>query len=161
LFLAIQVRDDVLVASNPNDSQFWKKDSLQIAWDMSNRAQTGYSEHCLEIGVFPTDEGAGVAETFPGNKPREDIAAAVQRVNDQTTYEILIPWSAVGVGAPTAGRIFRMNIVANDNDGTGRKCWIGLAPGIGEGKHPHAFRQWILDPPEKTPFEKPSGPHLR
>ncbi len=154
LYLAIQVRDDVLVASDSDGNHFWSKDSLQIAWDMSNRAETGYSEHCLEIGVFPTAAGVGVAETFPENKPREDIAAAVQRVEDKTTYEILIPWSELGVRAVASGRIFRMNIIANDNDGTGRKCWIGLTPGIGEVKHPHVFRQWILEPSGSTPFPK-------
>lgn len=154
LQLAVQVRDDVMVQARPDGHQFWSKDSLQIAWDMSNRAETGYDSHSLEIGVFSAEDGAKVAETFPNSTLREDIRADIQRREGTTSYQILIPWSALGVDKATAGLIFRMNIIANDNDGLARKCWIGLSPGIGEGKHPGAFRQWLLKPAKATSFPK-------
>jgi hypothetical protein len=35
-------------------------------------------------------------------------------------------------------------VIVNDDDGTGRGYWIGLTPGIGEGKRPAAYRDLYL-----------------
>lgn len=143
LYLAVRVTDDVF-AGDPPGANFWEKDSLQIAWDFGNRAEAGYGAHCLELGVYSAGSRAEVRETYPESRIRKDVLAAVRREKDATVYELFAPWKALGEAEPMAGRIFRMNVIANDNDGRSRKCWIGLAPGIGESKRPLAFRQWIL-----------------
>lgn len=147
LYLAAKVADDVATESVPDDAFFWKQDSLQIAWDMGNRAESGYDRQCLELGVYRTSAGTSVFQIYPESKPihREDLLLASQRVEGAAVYEMLIPWRMLGVSEVASGRVFRLNIIANDNDGPRRKCWIGLSPGIGEGKHPSAFPHWVLD----------------
>lgn len=154
LYLAIRVTDDVMVENPPDASRFWTKDSLQIAWDMSNHSDVGYGDQCLEIGVFQTADGPEVRETFPMMERRADIPALIRRRDKVTEYELLVPWSALGLKEEPSAAVFRMNIVANDCDGTQRKCWAGLSPGIGEGKRPAAFRQWMIKPPESATENK-------
>lgn len=85
---------------------------------------------------------------------RADIPALIRRRDKVTEYELLVPWSALGLKEEPSAAVFRMNIVANDCDGTQRKCWAGLSPGIGEGKRPAAFRQWMIKPPESATENK-------
>ena len=146
LYLAVKVTDDVATESRAGDAQFWQKDSLQIGWDMGSRADSGYDSRCVELGVFRTATGAGVYQTYPTSRAREDVAVSSRRDEGVTIYEMLIPWTVLNFPNVTNGRVFRMNLIANDNDGRGRKCWIGITPGIGEGKRPSAFRQWVLEP---------------
>ncbi|MBN8709423.1 MAG: hypothetical protein BGO12_06805 [Verrucomicrobia bacterium 61-8] len=157
LYLAIRVTDDVMAENPPDASQFWTKDSLQIAWDMSNHSDVGYDDHCLEIGIFQTADGPEIKETFPKMERRSDIPAAIRREDKVTSYELLVPWSALGLKEAPSAAVFRMNIVANDSDGMQRKCWVGLSPGIGEGKRPSAFRQWMINQPESATENKPQS----
>lgn len=147
LYLAVKVTDDVATESSEGDSLFWQKDSLQIAWDMGNRAESGYDKQCLELGVFRTTSDTAAYQLYPNAKAlsQKEIATSSRREEGITSYEILIPWGWLDAAGVARGRVFRMNLIANDNDGRRRKCWIGLTPGIGEGKHPSAFRQWVLE----------------
>lgn len=156
LYLAIKVTDDIITESPAGDAQFWRRDSLQIGWDMGNRAESGYDANSREIGVYRTPEGTAVHETYPQPRERTDITAQSRREDGATIYEMLIPWSTLGVTDAATGRVFRMNIIANDNDGRERKCWIGLSPGIGESKRPFAFRQWVLEAPATPSSKKPT-----
>jgi hypothetical protein len=40
------------------------------------------------------------------------------------------------------GQVVGLDFIANDNDGQGRSYWMGLTPGIGEGKTPEAYRRF-------------------
>jgi len=92
-----------------------------------------------------------VRETAPEARLCHDIPAASRREAGATVYEMLVPWRRLDPSGVVAGRVFRMNVIANDSDGRGRKCWIGLTPGIAEGKRPAVFRQWVLQAPA-APF---------
>lgn len=145
IVLAVDVRDDIHVGPPSGATNVWSFDSLQVAFDMGNRAEHGYDADCREISVALDDAGApafvnngGAAIAFPSKHLR------VRRENGLTRYEILFPWAWLGVSPLTQGDAFRMNFIVNDRDGTTRKCWIGLTPGIGEVKRPAAFHQWII-----------------
>ncbi len=152
LYLAVKVTDDIATEASTKEAQFWQKDSLQIGWDMGSRADSGYDSRCVELGVFRTATGTGVYQTYPDSRARDDVAVSSRREEGVTIYEMSVPWSALNFPDAANGRVFRMNLIANDNDGRGRKCWIGLTPGIGEGKRPAAFRQWVLAPSSSSPF---------
>ncbi len=147
LYLAVKVTDDVATESAEGDSNFWQKDSLQIAWDMGNRAESGYDRQCLELGVFRTPSGTGIYRVYPDSNALApgEVMAGSRREEGVTNYEVLIPWCLLDAAGVKHGRVFRMNLIANDNDGRRRKCWIGLTPGIGEGKHPSFFQQWVIE----------------
>lgn len=152
VYLAVRVRDDVATDSPEGEPQYWRHDSLQIGFDTGNRADSGYDASGREYGVFPTPKGAEVRENVPSQAARPDIAAAVRREKGETIYEVFFPAAALGVERLAAGQVLRLNVIANDNDGRERKCWVGLSPGIGEAKRPSVFPQWVLESP------KPSQP---
>ncbi len=143
--LVVDVKDDIHAGPPLGVLNLWSFDSLQVAFDLGNRAQRGYDNHCHEFS-FALDssgnpavvDGSGARPVFPSD------AIRIQRHDTRTRYEIFFPWSALGGQPIAAGGVFRMNFIANDRDGATRKCWIGPAPGIGEAKQPAAFRQWIL-----------------
>lgn len=143
--LSINVRDDVHVGPPAGVANVWGFDSLQVAFDMSNRAGYGYDEQCREFSVALDEKGLPVIVDDTGVKtPVSADHLRIRREGDQTCYEMVFPWSWLGVQPLSAGEAFRMNFIANDRDGATRKCWIGLTPGIGEAKRPAAFHQWIL-----------------
>lgn len=149
IYLAVRVTDDVATDSPEGEPQYWRHDSLQIGFDPGNRADSGYDAKGREFGVFPTPKGAWVRENTPDQADRPDIPAAVRREKGDTVYEVFFPAAALGEERLTAGQVLRLNVIANDNDGRERKCWVGLAPGIGEAKRPSAFPQWVLESPKQ------------
>ena len=64
-------------------------------------------------------------------------------MGDTTHYRIAIPWKTLEI-KPIKGTVFALNFTANDNDGGGARFYMGLTPGIVEGKNPYAFRKFIL-----------------
>jgi hypothetical protein len=129
--LVLEVRDDVHTPPPTGAIDPWGYDSVQVAFDMGGRATASYDDDCFEYAL-----AGGAASMPPGSVVRREGAI--------TRYEVLFPWSWLGGRQLSEGDVFRMNFIANDNDGGGRKCWIGLTPGIGEAKRPAAFYQWIL-----------------
>lgn len=145
IVLSVHVRDDVHVGPPSGVTGLWSFDSLQVAFDLGNRARNGYDNRCREFSfALNTDglplvvDGSGERITFSSDHIR------IRREDSLTRYEIIFPWSSLGERLLLKGDAFRMNFIANDRDGETRKCWIGLTPGIGEAKHPAAFYQWIL-----------------
>ena len=59
-------------------------------------------------------------------------------------YEARVPWSELDMPPPQAGDLLVINFIANENDGQGRACWMGLTPGIGEAKAPHVYRRFVV-----------------
>lgn len=150
VYLAVCVTDDVATDSPEGEPQYWRHDSLQIGFDLGNRADSGYDAAGREFGVFPTPKGAEVRENVPTQAARPDIPAAVRRGKGDTVYEVFFPAAALGAERLAAGQVLRLNVIANDNDGRERKCWVGLAPGIGEAKRPSVFPQWVLESPKTS-----------
>ncbi|MFA6962516.1 MAG: hypothetical protein WC205_17300 [Opitutaceae bacterium] len=143
--LALNVEDDVHAGPPAGTANAWSYDSLQVAFDMSNRAGSGYNEQCHEFSVALDDTGTPVLIADGGVKiPADSAHLRIRRDGALTCYEMIFPWTLLGAEPLSRRDAFRMNFIANDNDGKGRKCWIGLAPGIGETKRPEAFPQWVL-----------------
>ena len=69
-------------------------------------------------------------------------AAAATRVDNDTIYEAAISWEALGIQTPQPGKVMAINFIVNDNDGQGRLYWMGLTPGIAEGKQPGVYRKF-------------------
>ena len=143
LFLLVRVTDDT--HSTPNSVQFWKSDALQVAFDVMNDAADvpSYDDNDREYGAMVDADGAHAYQTHPPGSPRFRLAA--KRLDDQhqTLYEMAFPWSELGRTAK-AGMVFSLNLTASDNDGAGMNYWIGLTPGIVEGKRPSLYRDVFL-----------------
>ncbi len=151
LYLAVNVRDDI--PFNPyHPGTLWRGDSIQLAVDTRANALPGvhsYDEDDYELGFALTTKGSqkeitAIYESGRSRKVLDAIGFSAFRMGKQTCYRIAIPWSALKMD-PAPGRIFGLNFTANDNDGFGTRFWMGITPGIVEGKNPYAYRKFVLE----------------
>lgn len=142
LYLAAQVRDDIHhTVPDPGYGSLWMGDSIQVAVDPNGDCTTSYGPAVREFGIVL--DGTQT-KCFANVAPFPYRAKAV-RLNGETRYEALIPWASLGLKqAPAPGKVMAINIIANDDDGEGRKCWIGLTPGIGDTKSPKAYKRFFI-----------------
>ena len=142
LYLLVRVTDDKHVT--PNLQAFWDSDSLQIAVDVMNDAHeaAGFDDDDREYGVVVDARGTHTYRTHPLD-PNPNFQAAAKRTGSETLYEMAFPWAELG-REPQPGMVFSLNFIANENDGAGRKYWMGITPGIGEGKQPGHYRDFYL-----------------
>ncbi len=151
LYAIYIVRDNKHVAANGQD--FWNYDSMQLAYDPQTKGgDAGYQPGNREIGLALDANGQRrLIQTYPQREDPPEIQACIVRKDNDTVYETFVPWSYFyGSGPkPAADSILAANFIVNDNDGSGRKCWIGAAEGIGSGKLPARFPWLHLLPPTK------------
>ncbi|MBT3381743.1 MAG: hypothetical protein HN742_20035 [Lentisphaerae bacterium] len=143
LYILLRVTDDV--HATPKVVGFWKSDAIQLGIDVMNDA-TGvpsYDANDREYGALVDNTGTRIYQTHPVGKP--PFRAAGMRIEDQheTRYEFAFPWAGLG-RTPAAGMVFSLNPVACDNDGAGVNYWMGLSPGIVEGKRPGEYPDFYL-----------------
>jgi len=140
-YIAAKVVDDVF--DNPNtDSNYWKGDSIQLA------IGTVEEDFGVEIGLYQNNEGTVGVYSSELIKDawgtldektvylRENSKVAVQRVGNVTYYEAQLPWLFRFDGVPEECLI---NVLVNDSDGSGRKGFFELQPGIGFTKSNEKF----------------------
>lgn len=144
LRLEVVVRDDVHNQTNRGE-RLWMGDSLQLAIQPNDsrpgmlELTIGQTEQATVDGwVFARPTGTKGSRGPTGN----EFPATVHRNDDKTIYDLTIPWSSLGLTSPPASS-FRLNFIVNDDDGKGRKQWVQLSPGIGEGKTPEKFKVFV------------------
>ncbi len=150
LYFAADVTDDVH-AQQAVDGDIWRGDSVQLAIDTRNDAQPGrnYDNNDYEYGLALGSEGRPIVwcwQAPPGAAagPIENCPVRIERIDDRTVYRAALPWSRLAPLQPKAGTVFNLNFIVADNDGLGRRYWIGLSPGIAEAKLPDCFRRFVL-----------------
>lgn len=124
-YMMIDVIDDNYVYVSGDG--YWQGDSIQF---VIGGIDEGYGS---EIGLNynpETKKGEVHGTAFDGATMREIIVAATQTEN-KTTYEVSFPWKIKFKELPEK---ILFNVLANDNDGSGRRYCAELAPGISEGK---------------------------
>lgn len=142
LYLGIAVRDDTHWA--PPEAIAWTNDSLQLAFDpLHERTPGGYGPHDSEYSLMLGGDGKPHVQCWQspqglGDRSRA-IALAVRRSGAETVYEVAIPWSALGVRIGPGGPVLGLNVLINDNDGSGRRGYVELTAGIGRVKDPAAY----------------------
>ena len=138
----------------PSESyRAWNGDSLQLAFDTMNDAAEGvfeFNANDVEFIAWLSPQGPRLAKTFSPlgdvGKPVKNAKIEITRKNNVTGYHIALPWSAMAELTPLPGRIFGMNFIVNQNNGQGRRYWLGLSEGLGEVKYPWLYRRFILAP---------------
>lgn len=146
LVLDIRVTDDRHVQSRTG-TDLWEQDSLQVGIALSD-TPTDYTE----VGFALTEGGelnGAVYQMAPRatlRTPRvtRQTSLAITREGTTTRYQVRLPWVALGLKeAPTDP--FRLSFIVNDDDGDGRKQWLRLSPGMGDGKAPGQFPLFLLE----------------
>ncbi|MBI4978513.1 MAG: hypothetical protein HZC28_13625 [Spirochaetes bacterium] len=149
LYLCLSVTDDVHDQKNA-PANMWKADSVQLGIDAENDASDsgGYDGNDFEFGFALTESGP---RTWCWTAPVKELLGSpagvvcnVNRDGNKTVYKIALPWKVLSPLEGKPNRTFGMNFTVNDSDGAGRKYWMGLTPGIAEGKTPALFRKFVL-----------------
>lgn len=145
LYFAARVKDDVHHAAD-DMGWFWLYDSVRIAVDALDDPTSGNeSQNVVVIGAALTPQGPKAFLRAPGRTTfSPNIPLAIRRDETTTAYEMLIPWSELKTAAPRVGRIFRLNCVIADNDGSGRKCWLELSGDISDRKGSSTYREFMF-----------------
>ncbi len=144
LFFAARVRDKNHVAPQSGPYDFFNSDSVQLAVDPNNNSRGDYDDDDREIGFVLGKDGPNAYLTHPQPFVPLDCKIKITRESGVTVYEAAIPWKSLKISPPVEGRIMALNFIVNQNDGQGRIYWMGLTPGIAEGKFPQAFRKFIF-----------------
>lgn len=127
------VTDDVF-AQTETAPNLWRGDSLQVA--ISN-GLPGENATATELGAallptgpavytFGTSDGSPTGTT-PGG------AAVITRADGVTSYQVKVPWTALGFQTQPAGPV-AISLALNENDGAGRAGALQWASGIVTGK---------------------------
>lgn len=149
MYLFIDVRDDIH-HQNYNPGWLWRGDCVQLALDTRANAQfnSGYDNDDFEFGFALMNDGRAMKELYitTDSARKDTILESVRyegwRKGDVTSYRIAIPWYQLKLEGKK-DTIFGMNFTVNDNDGTHMRFWMGLTPGIVEGKNPNIFLKFM------------------
>lgn len=145
LVLDIRVTDDRQVQSH-TDAGLWEQDSLQVGIALS-----GMPTDYTEVGFALTEKGGlngavyqmAPRTTLRTSRVTKQSALVITREGKVTRYQARLPWVALGLKQVPA-EPFRVNFIVNDDDGDGRKQWLRLSPGMGDGKAPEQFPLFLL-----------------
>lgn len=126
-YMLVEVLDDAVKLVDGSDL-YWQGDSLQFtisSFDESYGKEYGASINSLTGNLDLHNIASDSTPILSSAKVTEEEGKT------KTVYEIGIPWSVPFEQKPEK---FLFNILANDNDGDGRRYCAELAPGISEGK---------------------------
>lgn len=151
LYLSVNVCDDDHFQPY-QPGRLWSGDSIQLAIDsLADALPNNYSfapdDYELSFGLTPDGPQKSLDVIYERGRSAKALAEVklnAFREKNITCYRIAIPWSTLKL-APAKGMVFGLNFIANDNDGYGRKYWMGPTPGIGEGKNPYVYKKFILE----------------
>jgi hypothetical protein len=146
LYLAIDVVDDVHIAGDSGEG-FWLTDCIQVAIDPAMDSAMGFDDNDVEFGFALAKTGPTARLTMPQGGPLTTESLRIERdeAKKLTRYRAAIPWSVLHIAPPAAGKVIALNIIASDDDGQGRSCWVGLTPGIAEEKRPEQYLHFVLE----------------
>lgn len=161
IMLAMVVTDDTHKPAESNNIA-WQGDSVQIYFDQRNDATQAKANAADDIAYTLSlingkaaawiDKGAegnykGKANLTEGLVDA-DVQLVIKRVGDQTIYEAVFPKKQCLPDA-TLGKdsSIGFSLLINDNDGSGRKTGVTLAPkGSEPFGHPDQYRDLISQP---------------
>ncbi len=142
-YVAVRVTDDTFRQAY-TDGDVWRGDGVQLAFDALNDKSGSYDADDSEWGLTLTSRGPQVwrwkgSNNLPSNTLVSDAKLSVVRDGTVTTYEAAIPLSELEPLDATVGNEYGLDVLVNDDDGSGRSGWIQWTPGIGYGKVPAQF----------------------
>jgi hypothetical protein len=132
----------------------WNGDSLQLTFDTLADAREGefvLDDNDCELIAWLSPSGPKIAMTHSSMDTigalLPDAKVNITRKDNLTTYQLAIPWQHLEKLTPMAGRLFGFNFIINQNNGQGRRYWLGLTEGVGEGKYPYLYNTFRLTAP--------------
>jgi hypothetical protein len=136
--IALHVHADVRDDRHHQDgdaASAWRGDGVQLGLLVPGR------QGQLEIGAALHADGRVLRSlwTAPPGVTADAFTATVRRTDTTTIYDLAIPRALLGLSDAVLDAGIRFNMIVNDNDGSLRKGFARIAPGIGETKNPASF----------------------
>ena len=135
LYVAVKVSDDVF-RNEKQDGDIWAGDGLQFLVDPCRESpdKAGKYDYCVAVGKKGPQAwcNSSADSSAPiGNVPT--IRFAAKPAGDGTggmSYVVAIPWPRMAPFKPGLGRNLGLAMILNDDDGTGRDCFMGWFSGV-------------------------------
>lgn len=128
LYIACQVRDDIF-ANAKADGDIWAGDGLQFLFDPARNQAEKPGKY--DAGFAVGSKGPQAWYWLTGSSAvqaglQKDITGAMKRgERGDATYEIAIPWPKLAPFAPAVGANLGACMIINEDDGPGRRSFIG------------------------------------
>ncbi len=142
LYMAVSIKDDVRYQSE-SGSGIWQGDSIQFS---VSTGLPGETIQIHELGMALTQAGAqlyrwaGMNGAEPGLiSEGADLSIKRDEATKETLYLLKLSWDCIPPIKDT-DTILSFSILANDNDGSGRRGWLEWGSGIGTRKDPALFK---------------------
>jgi hypothetical protein len=149
VYLALNVRDNVLAPMAQQPGLLYNQDSVQVYFDLQNDDTNpifkayDFNDLFYQIGFFAGNrQPLAFLEKNPagryvgaGNQTKgvdTDVAVAYRQTADGYVYEMAFPEAALPFLKLAPGSEFGFDILINDNDGAGRKQGLTLGSVGGE-----------------------------
>ncbi len=143
-YLAAVVTDDYhSVLYTPSGAKnMWRGDSIQFGIDDHAEINSMDKVRFTEIAIAEVPDEGDVACRYksayelPTGVNVDKAQLAIKRMDGYTVYELAIPWSELFYEGyvPDPDKAYHFSLMANDNDGSGRRGWIEYCSGIGTHK---------------------------
>lgn len=147
-FMAIVTDDIMSVKYSPQEAAYmWKGDNIQFALDDRDAVNIISLDQFTEIGVAKVPGEGDMVYRYkslyelPEETPVENAEVSIKNYEAYTVYECKIPWSEIFYEGfvPNVEKTYHFSVLANDNDGAGRRGWIEYMSGIGAAKDATLF----------------------
>jgi hypothetical protein len=124
LYFFVDVNDDELSANRPN---WYENDGVEIYVDAINRKGSTYQATDFQFNYMIGDN-----QLRERSRSASTAGCELVRINKTGGYqiEVKIPWSVLGITAPTQSYKIGLDVMLIDNDGgnwQGKKAWFNTA----------------------------------
>ena len=135
LYVAVEVTDDIF-ANPKSDNLIWSQDGLQFLINPYRQETQGKGRYDYALGLGQKGHQAwcnlsGDPSAPAGEAP--DIKLMTKRLdprNGNMVYEVAFPWSRLAPFKPARGANLGLAMIINEDDGAGRKSFIGWFSGV-------------------------------
>jgi hypothetical protein len=135
LYLGVEVTDDIF-SNNYQDADIWRGDSLQFLINPFRQEAQGKGRYDYAMGSGLKGNQVSCHLSADTSAPT-GLITAIQLVtrrldpkNGNIIYEIAIPWSRLAPFKPKPGADLGLSMILNENDGEGRKSFMGWFSGV-------------------------------
>lgn len=153
MYLCADVTDDIFYQDQQGKTT-WQGDSIQVGVFYGEEGHTALGDRSTtfhELCIALTPNGPEIFRhlsqdnVYP-SAPFEGADVSIVREGKKTLYEVKIPWKDLLLEGqqPQKGDRLGFAMLANDNDGGGRRGWIHYAGGIAPAKTTKLFTYLLL-----------------
>lgn len=156
IYLAAETIDDSI--SFPfSGYHAWANDCIQFALDIDDdNAQNDFRDDDHEFVVTRIDSQARVYEFVYGDAQQSGFRpfpCFVEASEDTIRYEVMIPWSVLGISSSMSGRHIGASLVVFDNDGENYRGWLEWTAGITVKKFTLPFANILFFDPDSPAIQ--------